>query len=91
MLDIKVNGVNVSLKGSGSPKENVTDAIVTVMALVEQLAKLEHLTREVSLLTLFEATATAMRDFKANEEKSEIFTMPNLESFRKDKDDDGQR
>ena len=87
MLEIKVDKANVHLKIGWSNEEYIADAMTTVIALVEQLAKLEHLTREVSLLTLFEATATAMRDFKANEEKSEVVTMPYPDGLFKDKEE----
>ena len=86
MLEIKVDKANVHLKGSGSAKENVTDAIVAVIALVEHLAETEHLTREGTLEALFGATADAMRDFKADAKKSEVVTMPYPDGLFKDKE-----
>ena len=87
MLEIKVDKANVHLKGSGSAKENVTDAIVAVMALAEHLAEPEHLTREITLERLFKAAASAMHDYKVNANKSEVVTMPYPDGLFKDKEE----
>ena len=81
MLEIKIEELNVHIKGSGTTDVMITDATLAVVSLVQHLSEDLHISQEEAYKRLCYAAASALAEYKVDVMKDETVSMPNLKKF----------